>query len=115
MLTAMRDVDLTGTPLSGITDLTKAIGNGMVRNFGSWCVAATLRTTVTVRLARERGSIELRAAAPLWSSREISQRGSAHRRRRIVQRGRDCRCYGGFEFLAPGIVPVQDWTRINGR
>ncbi|WP_327149424.1 CocE/NonD family hydrolase [Nocardia sp. NBC_01329] len=28
-----RDVDMTGTPLSGLTDLTKALGGGALRNF----------------------------------------------------------------------------------
>ncbi|MEU8896673.1 CocE/NonD family hydrolase [Nocardia sp. NPDC048505] len=33
VLQLARDIDLTGTPLSGVTDLTKALGGGLVRNF----------------------------------------------------------------------------------
>ncbi|CAM4374996.1 CocE/NonD family hydrolase [Nocardia ninae] len=33
VLQVARDVDLSGTPFSGITDLTKALGGGLLRNF----------------------------------------------------------------------------------
>ncbi|WP_280212830.1 CocE/NonD family hydrolase [Nocardia cyriacigeorgica] len=33
LLQALRDVDLSGTPLSGVTDLTKAFAGGELRNF----------------------------------------------------------------------------------
>ncbi len=34
LLRLFREIDLSGTPLSGITDLTKAFGGGELRNFG---------------------------------------------------------------------------------
>ncbi|MEV6277570.1 CocE/NonD family hydrolase [Nocardia sp. NPDC051832] len=33
VLQLSRDIDMSGTPLSGVTDLTKALGGGLIRNF----------------------------------------------------------------------------------